>query len=141
MRYYLLLSVVVVFFSCSKENAVSQPSTELVIRGVDASYIPEIRSSGVVTKNSNGAAEDMLTTLKNAGVNTIRLRLWKKPSDGHSGFEEVSKFAKEIKAAGLKVWLTVHYSDWWADPGKQTKPAQWNGISFNQLKDSGSWVV
>lgn len=78
----------------------------------------------------------MLATLKAAGVNTIRLRLWKNPADGHSGFNEVKAFAQEIKNGGMKVWLTVHYSDTWAGPGKQTKPAVWNGINYMQLKDS-----
>lgn len=136
VRYNLLILLSVVLFSCSKENAVSQPSTPLSIRGVDASYIPEIRISGVVTRNAAGVAEDMLTTLRNAGVNTIRLRIWKNPLNSHSGFDEVVAFSKEIKAMGMKVWLTVHYSDWWADPGKQTKPAQWQNLSFAQLKDS-----
>lgn len=136
LRFNSLLFVIVVFVSCSKEPVVSQPPAQLPIRGVDASFIPEIKLSGVVTKNSNGEAEDMLTTLMNAGVNTIRLRIWKNPADGHSGFDEVASFSKEIKAKGLKVWLTVHYSDWWADPGKQTKPAEWQNVSFAQLKDS-----
>lgn len=136
LRFNLLLLISVVAVSCSKEHAVSQPAPQLLIRGVDASYIPEIRLYSILTKNAEGTVEDMLTTLKNAGVNTIRLRVWKKPADGHSGFDEVASFSKEIKAKGLKVWLTVHYSDWWADPGKQTKPAEWQNVSFAELKDS-----
>jgi arabinogalactan endo-1,4-beta-galactosidase len=38
----------------------------------------------------------------------------------------------------MKVWLSVHFSDTWADPGNQAKPAAWNGISFSRLKDSVS---
>lgn len=136
VRYNLLILFSVVLFSCSKENAVGQPASKLFVRAVDASLIPAIRQSGVVVKSANGVAEDMLITLKKAGVNTIRLRIWKKPSDTHSGFDEVVSFSKEIKAMGMKVWLTVHYSDWWADPGKQTKPDEWQNISFAQLKDS-----
>jgi arabinogalactan endo-1,4-beta-galactosidase len=48
----------------------------------------------------------------------------------------VKNLSEEIKGLGLKVILTVHYSDSWADPAKQTKPAQWQGIPFNQLLDS-----
>jgi arabinogalactan endo-1,4-beta-galactosidase len=108
----------------------------LTIKGIDASFLPEVRQSGVVTKNRNGIAEDMLTTLKNSGVNTIRIRLWKSPATIHSSFAEVKALAQEVKNAGLKVWICPHYSDTWADPGFQQKPAQWASLNFVQLKDS-----
>ncbi|MBC7868238.1 MAG: glycosyl hydrolase 53 family protein [Gloeobacteraceae cyanobacterium ES-bin-316] len=142
----LKIVLVLLISACSKSSVPSPPvpappvpvvpSKELNIKAVDASFIPEIRSSGVVTKNRLGQPEDMLTTLKNEGVNTIRLRLWKDPATLHSGFNEVKTFAQKIKSKGLKVWITVHYSDTWADPGAQLKPAAWNGASYAQLKDS-----
>jgi arabinogalactan endo-1,4-beta-galactosidase len=98
--------------------------------------VPELREYGIPTKNRNAQLEDMLLSVKYSHYNTIRLRLWKNPSNGHSGFEEVKKFSNEIKSQGMKVWLTVHYSDSWADPGKQTKPQQWSSIGFQALKDS-----
>ena len=106
------------------------------IKGADLSFLPEIRQSGVVLKNANNQPEDMLLTLKNSGVNVIRLRLWKNPTETNSNFSSVKNLAKEIQNLGMKVLLSVHYSDTWADPGKQTKPVQWQGIPFNQLKDS-----
>ncbi len=103
------------------------------IRASDISFLPEIETAGVVFTN-NGKTEDMLTTLKNAGCNTVRIRLWKNPAGGHSGLAEVKTLATRVKSAGLKVWLTVHYSDSWADPGKQTMPAEWKDMSFANLK-------
>ncbi len=124
-------------FACNKsEKKLVQVENPFLIKAVDASFIPEIRLSNLITKNANGEAEDMLLTLKNAGVNTIRLRIWNDPMNQHSGFEEVKNFSDEIKKIGLKVWLTIHYSDTWADPGAQTKPSAWNGLTFTQLKDS-----
>ena len=124
-------------FACNKsENKLVQVEKPFFIKGVDASFIPEIRLSNIITKNANGQVEDMLLTLKNAGVNTIRLRIWNDPINQHSGFEEVKTFSNEIKKLGLKVWLTIHYSDNWSDPGAQTKPNAWNGLVFAQLKDS-----
>lgn len=111
------------------------PITEdLFIRGSDMSFLPEIEEEGTVYYNSAGVAEDALVTLKNAGCNTVRIRLWKNPATPHSGFEEVKAFAQRIKAMDMKVWLTVHYSDTWADPGHQQKPQEWEGLSFEQLK-------
>jgi beta-galactosidase len=44
--------------------------------------------------------------------------------------------AKRIKAAGLKFLLDFHYSDYWADPGKQYKPKAWRGLAFEELKNA-----
>ncbi|WP_348798090.1 glycoside hydrolase family 53 protein [Flavobacterium adhaerens] len=107
--------------------------TDDFIRAADVSFLPQVEAAGVTLTN-NGKAEDMLTTLKNSGCNTIRIRLWKNPADGHSGLTEVKTLAARVKKAGLKVWLTVHYSDEWADPAFQTIPAEWNDLSFTNLK-------
>jgi arabinogalactan endo-1,4-beta-galactosidase len=82
----------------------------------------------------DGVSENALITLKNAGCNTIRIRIWKNPSDNHSGLAEVKALALRVKQAGMKVWLTVHYSDTWADPGNQTTPSDWTSLSFANLK-------
>ncbi|WP_366837396.1 glycosyl hydrolase 53 family protein [Lutibacter sp.] len=74
--------------------------------------------------------------LKENGVNTIRLKLWVNPSNVHSGFAEVKEFSETLKSKGFKIWLTLHYSDTWADPAHQKIPKIWQEISFTQLKDS-----
>ena len=48
--------------------------------------------------------------------------------------ENTKKMAKRVKAAGMKLLLDFHYSDYWADPGKQYKPAAWRNLSFEELK-------
>ncbi len=133
----LFLVFMLLIFACNKsENKILQVEKQFFIKGVDASFIPEIRLSNVIVKNANGQAEDMLLTFKNVGINTIRLRIWNNPVNEHSGLEEVKNFSNEIKKLGLKVWLTIHYSDTWADPGAQTKPSAWTGLNYIQLKDS-----
>jgi arabinogalactan endo-1,4-beta-galactosidase len=47
---------------------------------------------------------------------------------------EVKTLANRVKNAGMKVWLTVHYSDTWADLGQQTTPIEWQSLNFNDLK-------
>lgn len=125
----LLLLVMV---SCSKEEETTK--TLPFIKAADMSYLPLIESEGTVFYNNQLVAEDALQTLKKSGCNTIRIRLWHSPSDHHSGFNEVKLLAQRVKSLGMKVWLTVHYSDTWADPGQQSKPSAWNNLSFNQLK-------
>lgn len=126
--------------SCSKEDAaiILEPTPEdSFIRAADISFIPLIESEGTVYKY-NGVAQNPLTTLKNAGCNTIRIRLWKTPTVNQSTFNEVKALALRARQSGLKVWLSVHYSDTWADPGAQTTPAEWASLSFNDLKTAAS---
>lgn len=118
----------------SPENPTTNPS--VLIRAVDASLIPEIREQGVLVRNSEGQEEDMLSALQKNGVNTIRLRLWHTPASSYASLASVKKLAAEAHAKGINVWLTVHYSDTWADPGHQTKPAAWKNLSYPILRDS-----
>jgi arabinogalactan endo-1,4-beta-galactosidase len=77
-----------------------------------------------------------LDELKTNGINTIRLRLWVNPKSGHSDLTEVKSFSGSLKAMGFKTWITVHYSDTWADPGKQEIPDSWKNKAFEILTDS-----
>ena len=128
----VVLLTILITFSCSKEEE-SNTSQEF-IKAADMSMLPLIESEGTIYFNNNNIAENALLTLKNAGCNTIRIRLWHTPSGTQSSFNEVKVFAQRIKNTGMKVWVTVHYSDTWADPGNQEKPSAWNGLTFTQLK-------
>ncbi len=123
---------ILITFSCSNEEASN--NTDEFIKAADMSMLPLIESEGTIYYNNNTIVEDALLTLKNAGCNTIRIRLWHTPTVNQSGFNEVKAFAQRVKNLGMKVWLSVHYSDTWADPGNQEKPTVWNGLIFSQLK-------
>jgi len=69
-------------------------------------------------------------------MNTVRIRIRHNPSTSGSSYAEVKVFSEQVKAKELKVWLCVHYSDTWADPGSHTIPSAWSGLPFNVLKDS-----
>ncbi|WP_417940754.1 glycoside hydrolase family 53 protein [Flavobacterium sp. RS13.1] len=138
IKFLGLLVITAIQFSCSgdddKAPSVAQPpADDTFIRASDVSYLPEMEAVGTKFYN-NGKEENMLTTLKNAGCNTVRIRLWKNPVNGRSGMEEVKELAEKSRRAGLRVWLTVHYSDSWADPGKQVIPKEWEKLSFEDLK-------
>lgn len=126
-----LFALTAIQFACSSEDKKPDPIVKPpvvinddFIRATDVSFLPEIESSGTLFYNNSGVAENRITTLKNAGCNTIRIRLWKNPANSHSGLAEVKALTQRVKQAGMKVWLTVHYSDTWADPANQTKPAE-----------------
>jgi len=140
-NYYLffLSFVLPLFCSCKKEAVSIIPpieEEETMIAAVDVSQYPKIAQKNPVFKNKNGTPKDFLELLKENGVNTLRLKLWVNPSDRHSGYEEVKTFSQELKNKGFKIWLTVHYSDNWADPGQQVIPAAWKHLDFETLKDT-----
>ena len=141
MNFVYILTLLLLA-ACVKEtvpNAVVPPvygEQDTFIRAVDISSYPEIKAVNPVFYGSDSVATDFLAILKAKGVNTIRLRLWVNPSNQQSGFVEVKQFAEELKRNGFKIWLSVHYSDTWADPGHQQLPSVWQNASYTALKDS-----
>ena len=113
------------------------------ILGADISFLPELEARGIKLSDK-GVQKDAIEILKDHGFNYIRLRIFNNPAadSGYSpqkGFCDLAhtfQMAKRIKAAGLKFLLDFHYSDYWADPGKQYKPSAWKKLNFSLLKDS-----
>jgi len=103
------------------------------IKGADVSFLPMIEDCGGKFFE-DGVQKDCLEIFKNNGFNYIRLRVWNDPKDGYCGKEQTLKMAKRVKKLGMKLLINFHYSDHWADPGKQTKPKAWETLSFDELK-------
>lgn len=109
--------------------------------GADISFLPELEARGLKFKD-NGVEKDAIEILKMHGFNYVRLRIFNDPAqeNGYSpqkGFcdlEHTKAMAKRVKASGMKLLLDFHYSDYWADPGKQFKPKAWEGLDFENLK-------
>lgn len=134
MRILLYVLPFVLLLSCgSDENA---KESKKIIKGADVSFLPQFEASNITYKDAGGTVKDLLDILKENGVNTIRLRLWHTPQTAHASLAEVKALAERVRAKDMQVWLTVHYSDTWADPGRQKKPAAWSEASFTDLQDS-----
>ncbi len=133
----IILIFCLILFSC-KKNAVETPldTASDFVSALDISNYPEIATYNQNFYDKNGNKNDFIAIIKESGINTIRLRLWVNPSDGHSGFEEVKQFAQSLKTKGFKIWLTLHYSDTWADPSQQITPIAWQGLPFNAIKEN-----
>ena len=129
------LLIALLFSACGDEKSDVVPE-KFTFKAADLSFLPDMESRGVILYNQKGEAEDMLTTLKNAGLNTVRIRFWYHPAGENSGFEQVKAFAAKVRSKGLKVWLSVHYSDTWADPGQQYPPEAWKNLGLEALCDS-----
>lgn len=110
------------------------------IMGVDISSIISLEQSGVKFYNWDGAEQDIFQTLKESGVNYIRVRVWNDPYDkdgngyggGNSDLAKAIEIGKRATAQGMKLLVDFHYSDFWADPAKQKTPKAWENSSLEQ---------
>jgi arabinogalactan endo-1,4-beta-galactosidase len=116
-----------------------RPAPEKIL-GADISFLPQLEAEGKKFYD-HGVEKDGIQLLKDNGFNYIRLRIFVDPTSdsgyskkGYCGLEDTKKMATRIKAAQLKFLLDFHYSDTWADPGKQFKPAAWKGLDFQALQ-------
>lgn len=110
------------FISLLSLAAVAQSA--LTYRGADWSSTIVEEKAGKVYKTTAGVTTPLETLLKNNGVNTVRQRIWVSDSSEYNLAYNI-ELGKRAAAAGLSVYLDFHYSDTWADPGKQGLPAGW----------------
>jgi arabinogalactan endo-1,4-beta-galactosidase len=117
------------------------------IIGADISWLPQFEEQGkkYYENYKDDKPTDAIQILKDKGFNYIRLRIFNNPradsgysKKGYCDLAGTMKMAKRIKAAGMGFLLDFHYSDNWADPGKQHIPSAWKDLSYKQLKDSVS---
>ena len=108
--------------------------------GGDISLLTKYEEAGVVYKDKDGKTVQPLTFFKEQGLNAMRIRLFVDPSKDADkavcqDLAYVKTLGKRIKDCGMKLMLDFHYSDTWADPGKQWTPAAWQALTNEQLYD------
>lgn len=126
-----------------KSNAASN-----FVYGADIGWLNQLEDMGIKWQNPSGVEKDALQILSEFGVNAIRLRVFVNPPSSYTwqktptetcllGYADktgVVWMAQRAKALGMKIMIDFHYSDHFADPAYQDKPAAWANYSFNQLK-------
>lgn len=156
----IMISLLFAFIAVAyAEEIVVSPIENLsqdFIRGADISILGEVEKNGGKYYDKNGVEKDLFAILKESGVNWIRLRLWHNPINeadvmvgdkviskkgdpvggGNNDLKRTVELAKRAKAAGFKFLLDIHYSDFWADPGKQNKPAAWKNMNAQELEQA-----
>ncbi len=105
-------------------------------KGADISWLTEMETAGKVFYNSSGTAQDCIQVLKGLGMNSVRLRVWVDPAGGWNNTADVVAKAVRAKNLGLRILIDFHYSDSWADPGQQNKPAAWAAQDLATLQSS-----
>ena len=102
--------------------------------GADISAMQRTLDLGYKYYDSAGVQKDPHDLLKAAGANYARFRVWNAPPSGYNNKPKVLQAAKAAKNKGMKILIDLHYSDWWADPGQQNKPAAWWTHNISQLE-------
>ena len=102
-------------------------------KGADISWITQMEADGVKFYDSIGNETDCFQLMKESGFNAIRLRVWVDPEEGWCAKEDVLNKAARAYNLGMKLMIDFHYSDYWADPGKQNPPAAWKNHDLLQL--------
>jgi arabinogalactan endo-1,4-beta-galactosidase len=124
-------------------DPLSEPVPANFIRGVDISNCYIIEQAGGVYYDDDGTPGDIITILADHGVNYVRLRLWHNHKlayspgpyngDGDNDIVKTKAIARRAKQAGMKFLLNFHYSDNWADPGRQQIPDAWKNFTIDQI--------
>lgn len=107
---------------------------ELSVLGADISSLKKSEDMGGVYAREDGTPGDALKILHEHGMNYARMRVWVNSPDGYHGKRQLLQMAQRLKANNIKLLVDFHYSDTWADPGKQPKPAAWESLDFEGLK-------
>ena len=114
------------------------------ILGMDVSSVLAEEASGVKYYDFDGNETDLFRLLADNGINYIRVRIWNDPYDGNgNGFgggncdiRNAVEIGKRAAACGMKLLADFHYSDFWADPGKQMVPRAWAGMDIDKKKQA-----
>ena len=131
---FILFSSLII--SCSKSTLETIEDDNRALSfysGVDLSYVNEMEDCGAIFKNLDNAVQDPYKIFYDAGAKIVRIRLWNNPEwTNYSNIEDVKKSISRAKMLGLKILLDFHYSDTWADAGKQIIPKEWEELINDQ---------
>ncbi|MGB3801398.1 MAG: glycosyl hydrolase 53 family protein [Lewinella sp.] len=115
------------------------------IQGGDLSYVNAVEAGGGVYRDTGGERVDPYAYFAERGAEMVRLRLWHTPENNESacgdritsgGLADVLRAARRSDSAGMEINLALHYGDYFVDPGKQRRPAAWDGLAGQTLLDS-----
>ena len=112
--------------------------------GIDVSSVLAEEASGVKYYDFDGKETDLFRLLADNGINTIRVRVWNHPYDdegrgfggGNCDINTAVEIGRRAAAAGQKLLVDFHYSDFWADPGKQMVPRAWAGMEIEEKTEA-----
>lgn len=151
---FLILSLVLLLTGCTADHVPAEtfpqdhePIVEKVeglsddfLLGADISSLISLENSGLVYHNFNNQPQELVSLLHNAGINALRVRVWNDPYDaqshgyggGNCDLQTAISIGKRAMEYGMKLLIDFHYSDFWADPGKQQPPKAWKEYDLTE---------
>lgn len=130
LSLFSFLLTVTVFLNSFKAEA------QHIWLGGDISGTTADEARGIFSADTTGMVTENTQLMKNYGMDAVRLRVWVDPERGFSSKEDVLKMAKRAKDLDMAIMIDFHYSDWWADPGKQNPPKAWADFDLPQMKQA-----
>ena len=116
-------------------SGLTAPEVPAFVRGADVSWVSEMEKDGKTFKTATGIPTDLFKLLADIGLDAVRLRVWVNPRGGYCDKHDVLLKAQRAKALGMDVMIDFHYSDYWADPGKQFIPEAWKEHTYEEMLD------
>lgn len=101
--------------------------------GADISSVTEQEAAGLTFRDSRNKPADLFDLVQARGIDAVRLRVWVNPARPWSAPRDVLVKARRARAHGMRIMIDFHYSDDWADPAKQFKPAAWKDLDVAGL--------
>lgn len=124
--------------SCGSKKSADADAADTIsfYKGADLGWITEMEANGEKLYNAQGEEREATALMKELGLNAVRHRVWVDPSahDNWCNTEDLLVKCRRAKALDMDIMIDFHYSDWWADPGQQHKPAAWRGLGPEDLK-------
>ena len=152
--WFLLLTLALLLTGCNtteppttKPQQNREPIVEKVeglsedfLLGADISSLIALENSGMVYHNFNRQPQELVSLLHETGINAIRVRVWNDPYDGNGNgygggncdLQTAIAIGKRAMEYDMKLLVDFHYSDFWADPGKQQSPKAWSSYSLSE---------
>ena len=144
LTLFLLAALMPVLSACNRpdgpddggsgeEPSKEEPRTVVFAKGADLGWITEMEAKGYKFYTKTGVATECTALMKSLGINSVRYRVWVNPANGYNNAADVLAKCKRAQALGMQILIDFHYSDTWADPGKQIIPAAWQGYTAAQI--------
>lgn len=140
-RIFVISAILLTLSACQLGNnpetrpepAVDPSPEQFFAKGADISWATEMESRGYTFRNREGKEMECTALMKELGMNTVRLRVWVNPTAGWCAKDDVLTKARRAQDLGMRIMIDFHYSDWWADPGKQNVPEAWKEFDADRM--------
>jgi arabinogalactan endo-1,4-beta-galactosidase len=141
MKLKTILLALLVLTACTGDDKPIYPEPPAYdmtgfAKGADVSWLTEMERNSVKFHNADGREQECMALLRDLGMNAVRLRVWVDPADGWCNKGDLLVKAFRADNLGLRLMIDFHYSDSWADPGQQTKPAAWADTTPDELRQA-----